>query len=46
MNNVAQLNGWAQISCVQMEHSLLYRAEVRSFPLTSTLCVINLMIGT
>ncbi|THH21264.1 hypothetical protein EW146_g249 [Bondarzewia mesenterica] len=29
MNNVAQLNGWTQFSCVQMEHSLLYRAEER-----------------
>ncbi|RDB15357.1 Versiconal hemiacetal acetate reductase [Hypsizygus marmoreus] len=27
MNNVAQLNRWTQFSCVQMEHSLLYRAE-------------------
>ncbi|KAF8234001.1 Aldo/keto reductase [Tricholoma matsutake] len=27
MNNVAQLNGWAQFSCVQMEHSLCYRTE-------------------
>lgn len=27
MNNVAQLNGWTQFSCVQMEHSLLYRTE-------------------
>lgn len=31
MNNVAQLNGWAQFSCVQMEHSLCYRTEVRYF---------------
>ncbi|THH11763.1 hypothetical protein EW146_g7929 [Bondarzewia mesenterica] len=29
MNNVAQLNGWTQFSCVEMEHSLLYRAEER-----------------
>ncbi|KAL0064768.1 hypothetical protein AAF712_008315 [Marasmius tenuissimus] len=27
MNNVAALNGWTQFSCVQMEHSLLYRTE-------------------
>jgi aryl-alcohol dehydrogenase-like predicted oxidoreductase len=30
MNNVAQLNGWTQFTSVQMEHSLLYRAEVSS----------------
>jgi len=29
MNNIAQLNGWTQFSCVQMEHSLLYRVEER-----------------
>ncbi|KAI0316283.1 Aldo/keto reductase [Amylostereum chailletii] len=27
MNAVAQNNGWTQFSCVQMEHSLLYRPE-------------------
>lgn len=27
MNNVAQLNGWTQFACVQVEHSLLYRTE-------------------
>ncbi|PBK63895.1 Aldo/keto reductase [Armillaria solidipes] len=27
MNNVAQLNGWTQFSCVQVEHSLLFRTE-------------------
>jgi aryl-alcohol dehydrogenase-like predicted oxidoreductase len=38
MNNVAQLNGWAQFSCVQMEHSLCYRTEVRCFiPIYSSL---------
>ncbi len=28
MNNVAQAHGWTTFTCVQMEHSLLYRAEV------------------
>ncbi|KAG6881881.1 hypothetical protein C0993_012564 [Termitomyces sp. T159_Od127] len=28
MNSVAQLNGWTQFSCVELEHSLLYRTEV------------------
>ncbi|KAF8917702.1 NADP-dependent oxidoreductase domain-containing protein [Mucidula mucida] len=27
MNNVAQAHGWTTFTCVQMEHSLLYRAE-------------------
>ena len=30
MNNVAQVNGWTQFACVQVEHSLLYRTEVSS----------------
>ncbi|KAF5388331.1 hypothetical protein D9615_000800 [Tricholomella constricta] len=29
MNNVAERNGWTKFSCVQMEHSLLYRTEER-----------------
>ena len=29
MNNIAERKGWTTFSCVQMEHSLLYRAEVR-----------------
>lgn len=28
MNNIASSHGWATFSCVQMEHSLLYRTEV------------------
>jgi aryl-alcohol dehydrogenase-like predicted oxidoreductase len=35
MNNVAQINGWTQFACVQVEHSLLYRTEVSSRLLTS-----------
>ncbi|KIK52515.1 hypothetical protein GYMLUDRAFT_49843 [Collybiopsis luxurians FD-317 M1] len=27
MNNVAERNGWTKFSCIQIEHSLLYRAE-------------------
>ena len=29
MNSIAERNGWTTFSCVEMEHSLLYRAEVR-----------------
>ncbi|KAJ3785737.1 Aldo/keto reductase [Lentinula aff. detonsa] len=27
MNNIAERNGWTKFSCIQVEHSLLYRAE-------------------
>lgn len=40
MNNVAQLNGWTQFSCVELEHSLLYRTEVshRHYVFDISLC--------
>lgn len=35
LNGIAERHGWAPISCVQIEYSLVYRSEVSSLPFRS-----------